>query len=106
MRRVDPSFEFDPRFGNEILSTAQPPKNLRYQVVSHFPRYSDSVRDLPVAEQEKIAKLARFVVYCLRSGKESIQTIQVVGHADLDTPRRPTVERRVAKSSRRFVASR
>src|SRR6202011_6091400 len=65
-------------------------------VVSRFPRYSRTTASLPAPEREKIARIARFVVHGLRSGRRPIRTIRLVGHADVDTPRRPAFEHQIA----------
>src|SRR5262245_62032955 len=75
----------------------QPP-NPRLEIVSHFPSHQASVSSLPVVERQKIDRVARFVASGLRSGRESIRTIRLTGHADLDTPRRPAFEQQVARA--------
>jgi hypothetical protein len=72
-------------------------------VVSHFPRYSRSIASLPAPEREKIDRIARFVVHGLRSGQGAIRTIRLIGHADLDTPRRPVFERQIGLARSRDV---
>ena len=67
-------------------------------VISRFPRYSRSTASLPASEREKIARIARFVVHGLRSGQRPIRTIRLVGHADMDTPRRPAFEHQIARA--------
>src|SRR6266403_585847 len=93
-----PSLEFDTQFVNEVATGSQPPEGQLFRVVSHFPRYADSVAALPASERQKIEKIARFVAHCLRSGKDSVRTIRLIGHADLDTPRRPAFEHQVARA--------
>jgi hypothetical protein len=73
-------------------------ENIRSQVVSRFPRYAASVAALPTPEHQKIERVASFVAHCLRSGRESVRTIRLTGHADTDTPRRPAFEHRVARA--------
>jgi outer membrane protein OmpA-like peptidoglycan-associated protein len=65
-------------------------------VVSRFPRYGRTTASLPAPERAKIARIARFVVHGLRSGRRPIRTIRLVGHADVDTPRRPAFEHQIA----------
>jgi len=67
-------------------------------VVSRFPRYSRSIASLPAPEREKIDRIARFVVHGLRSGQRPIRTIRLIGHADLDIPRRPAFEQKIARA--------
>jgi outer membrane protein OmpA-like peptidoglycan-associated protein len=83
----------------------QPEEEVRFQAVSRFPRYSHSVASLPAPEREKIDRIARFVAHALRSGRESVRTIRLVGHADLDTPRRPALEHRIASARAQEVLS-
>src|SRR5215469_13236320 len=94
-------FELTPAEFYEV----KPGQAVRFQVVSHFPRYSQSIASLPAPEREKINRTARFVAHALRSGRESVRTIRVVGHADLDTPRRPAFEHQLARARAQDVVS-
>jgi outer membrane protein OmpA-like peptidoglycan-associated protein len=60
--------------------------------VSGFSRYSNAVRALPPSEQRKIESIARFVVSGLAGSGRPVHRIQLHGHADTDTPRRPSFE--------------
>jgi outer membrane protein OmpA-like peptidoglycan-associated protein len=87
----------------QAKSKEKPLINPRFQVVSGFSRYVSSVSRLPAPERQKIDRIARFVAHGLRSGRESIRTIRLVGHADLDTPRRPAFEHQVARARAQAV---
>jgi outer membrane protein OmpA-like peptidoglycan-associated protein len=67
-------------------------EDTNFQVVSRFPRYGRSVAVLPLQERTKIDKVAR---HLLGGRGTPIRTIRLVGHADLDTPRRPAFEHQV-----------
>jgi outer membrane protein OmpA-like peptidoglycan-associated protein len=86
--------QFEAAYPLELEAATNP----RVQVVSHFSRYAASVAALPAAERQKIDQIARFIAGGLRSGKESIRTVRLTGHADLDTPRRPAFEHQVARA--------
>lgn len=88
----DSSINLDEEYSLELESV----ENIRLQVVSRFPRYAASVAALPALERQRIDRVARFVAHSLRSGRESVRTIRLTGHADMDTPRRPAFERRIA----------
>jgi phosphatidylserine/phosphatidylglycerophosphate/cardiolipin synthase-like enzyme len=66
------------------------------ETVSGFPRYSNLVRLLPAKEQQKINQIARLIVNSYSSGQQPIRTVQLIGHADKDTPRRPDFEKKIS----------
>jgi hypothetical protein len=72
--------------------------NPRVQVISRFSRYVASVAALPVTERQKIDRIADFIANALRSGRDSVRTVRLTGHADVDTPRRPAFEHQVARA--------
>jgi outer membrane protein OmpA-like peptidoglycan-associated protein len=86
--------QFEEEYRQELGDVANP----RFQVISQFSRYATSVGALPRAERRKIERIARLIAGGLRSGRESIRTILLTGHADQDTPRRPAFEHQVARS--------
>jgi outer membrane protein OmpA-like peptidoglycan-associated protein len=97
-------FELTPAFQQEVTRPRQQAvTSLRSQVISGFSRYVSSVARLPAVERQKIDRLARFIAYGLRSGRETIRAIRLVGHADVDTPRRPAFERQVARARAQAV---
>lgn len=63
--------------------------------VSGYPPYSNSVRALPSSEQRKIESVARLIVSSLSRGGPPVHRIRLHGHADADTPRRPSFEKRI-----------
>jgi outer membrane protein OmpA-like peptidoglycan-associated protein len=78
-----------------VPSPEQPPSYR--ETVSGFTRYSNSLETLPPRDRSKIEAIARRVVSSHRHGQGPlIRAIQIVGHADLDTPRRPEVEQRMS----------
>ena len=89
--------------GVEIDEFDQTPLDL--EVISRFPRYSRSLTALPAAEREKIEWTARFVVNGLSTGQQSIRTIRLIGHSDMDTPRRPTFEHQIALERARDIGT-
>jgi outer membrane protein OmpA-like peptidoglycan-associated protein len=95
-------FELEQEFDLE-KPFERPDQNIRFQVISHYPRYGQSIAGLPASEREKIHRVASFVAHALRSGSESVRLIRVVGHADLDTPRRPTFEQQIGRSRAKEV---
>lgn len=79
------------------LLTPSPEQNRPHrETVSGFTRYSNSVKTLPPGERGKIEDIARRVVASHRQGRQAIRWIQTIGHADLDTPRRLAVERKIS----------
>jgi outer membrane protein OmpA-like peptidoglycan-associated protein len=66
------------------------------ETVSGFPRHSNLVRSLPPKEQQKIDQIARLIVDSYRPGQQPIRTVQLIGHADKDTPRRPDFEKKIS----------
>jgi peptidoglycan hydrolase-like protein with peptidoglycan-binding domain len=66
------------------------------ETISGFPRYSNLVRSLPAKEQQKIDQMARLIVNSYRPGQQPIRTVQLIGHADKDTPRRPDFEKKIS----------
>ena len=86
-----------PRRGGGISITGN-----RYEVfliretISGFPRYTNAVGYLPQPERAKIATIAKQIIESYGSGQRPIRTIQLVGHSDLDTPRRPDFEHRIS----------
>jgi hypothetical protein len=72
--------------------------NPRLEVISRFSRYATSVTALPATERGKIDRMAAFIANALRSGRESIRTIRLTGHADMGTLRRPAFEHKVARA--------
>jgi len=76
-------------------AAASAPTPLRVNV-SGFTRYSNAVRSLPPSEQRKIESIARFVVTSLNGRRPRVDRIELVGHADTDTPRRPAFEKQVS----------
>jgi hypothetical protein len=85
-----------PEFDGEFQLTRQLLGGIHREVVNRFPRYGRSVASLPAAERVKIDRIARFVAHSLRSGRQPFRTIRLVGHSDLDTPRRPAFENQIA----------
>jgi hypothetical protein len=63
--------------------------------VSGYPRYSNAVRAVPSSEQRKIESVARLIVSSLSRGGPPVHLIRLHGHADADTPRRPSFEKRI-----------
>lgn len=63
--------------------------------VSGYPRYSNAVRALPSSEQRKIESVARLIVSSLSRAGPPVHRIRLHGHADADTPRRPSFEKRI-----------
>jgi len=88
---------------SEYSRTRKPRRTRRMATISGFPRYSQSVTSLPAAERAKIVRVARFLGRALRSGEPALRAVQLVGHVDLDTPRRPAFERRIATSRAQMV---
>jgi hypothetical protein len=54
------------------------------------------VRALPPGERQKIESIAKFVVSILSGRGERLDRIELRGHADTDTPRRPAFEMQVS----------
>jgi outer membrane protein OmpA-like peptidoglycan-associated protein len=79
----------------EISRLTQRQKGI-LETVSGFPRYSNLVRSLPAKEQQKIDRIARLIVDSYQPGRQPIHTVQLIGHADQDTPRRPDFEKRIS----------
>src|SRR5262249_9305350 len=73
--------------------------------VSRFPRYSRSAAAPPPLERAKIDRIASIVAHGLRSGQQAIRTIRLIGHADMDTPRRLAFERQIALARAREVGA-
>ena len=73
------------------------------RTISGFSRYRREVRSLPPAEQARIDQVARLVLASHAKGRRPIATIRLVGHADFDTPRRPSFERRISGDRARSV---
>ena len=84
-----------PRESRSRLQRAAAAPPLRV-AVSGFSRYSNAVRALPRGEQIKIEAVARFVVSSLASSRRPVHRIALRGHADSDTPRRPSFEMRMS----------
>jgi hypothetical protein len=61
-----------------------------------FPRYRRDVAALPLQERAKFDSLARRIVSAYGTAQQ-INAIGIVGHADLDTPRRPAVEMKMSE---------
>lgn len=77
--------------------TPSPQQTPRYQeTISGFTRYSNALKALPPRERSKIETLARRVLASHRQGQQPVRRIEIVGHADQDTPRRPAVEQRMS----------
>jgi len=66
------------------------------EIISGFTRYSNALSTLPPGERGKIERLAQRVLDSHRQGRQPMRWIQIVGHADLDTPRRPSVEQKMS----------
>jgi hypothetical protein len=66
------------------------------ETVSRFPRYSNSVQSLPPQERAKINAIAQAIVRSYGPGQNPIRTVQLIGHADQDTPRRPDFEKKIS----------
>jgi hypothetical protein len=64
--------------------------------VSGFPRYQQSVRSLPLAEQAKVTRLARLIVKSFTRGCAPITRVLFVGHADRDRQRGPAFEKSIS----------
>ena len=73
--------------------------------VSGFTRYSNDARRLPASEQRKIESVARMIVASLARGARKIHRVSLHGHADIDTPRRPSVEMRMSLERSRQIRS-
>jgi hypothetical protein len=71
--------------------------------IGGFSRYSDALQALPPGERRKILSIARFVVSRLRHGQNRISGIRLRGHADKDTPRRPSFEMQMSLARARRV---
>jgi hypothetical protein len=99
--RPPANFQTDPVLPSVKLRQASVFANLGrtrtlLETISGFSRYRQEVRSLPPLEQARIDLLARLVVTSHTPGQRPIVTIRVVGHADLDTPRRPVFEREIS----------
>jgi hypothetical protein len=64
--------------------------------ISKFPRYTHSAAALPLAERKKILQIARIILESHQSQRHPVRRVLLVGHADIDTPRRPDFERRIS----------
>ena len=85
-----------------LVPSAEPLGELR-ETVSGFSRYSNLLKALPPQEKSKIETLARRVVAGQDSSAQPIRRIQIIGHADLDTPRRPAYEKKISLERARRV---
>lgn len=61
--------------------------------ISRFPVHQNAVATLPKSERDKIDQIANMVIQSFRPGCTPIRWIMMVGHADTDTPRRPSFEK-------------
>jgi outer membrane protein OmpA-like peptidoglycan-associated protein len=73
--------------------------------VSGFTRYSNDARRLPASEQRKIESVARMIVASLARGARKVHRVRLHGHADTDTPRRPSFEMRMSLERSRQIRS-
>lgn len=64
--------------------------------IGQFSRYSSSIQSLPASEHSKVSALARVVLHNHADGRQPVGLIQLIGHADKDTPRRPAFEERIS----------
>src|SRR5690242_4795026 len=88
------------------LSTAAPAAPSRLQTtITGFSRYSNAVRALPPSEQRKIEEIAKAVVSSLAGRGGRIHRIGLVGHADTDTPPRPSFEMQISLARAKQVRS-
>src|SRR5205085_11704669 len=60
--------------------------------IGGFSRYGDAIQALPPSERRKIVSMARLLVARIRHGQNRVCGIRLEGHADQDTPRRPSFE--------------
>jgi len=68
----------------------------RRETLSGFGRYQTGVMALPLAEQQRLRRLARIIRASFRPGCQPIASVQLVGHADRDLSRGPTFEKRIS----------
>jgi flagellar motor protein MotB len=64
------------------------------ETISGFSRYSQSAKLLPPKEQQKIDKVARLIIERFKFRRQPIR-VRLIGHADKDSPRRPTFEKKI-----------
>lgn len=85
------------RLGKEEWETASHSTDqvLYRETIRGFPRYKNLAKLLPKREQDKINQLAQIVVKSFSSVRP-IHTIQLIGHADIDTPRQPSFEKKIS----------
>jgi hypothetical protein len=90
------------RLGAAVFANLGRAQTLR-ETISGFARYRQEIAALPPSEQARISRITRLVVASYASGGRPITTIRLVGHADLDTPRRPAFERSISAERARGV---
>jgi outer membrane protein OmpA-like peptidoglycan-associated protein len=73
--------------------------------VSGFTRYSNDARRLPASERATIESVARMIVASLARGGRKVHRVRLHGHADTDTPRRPSFEMRMSLERARRMRS-
>lgn len=71
--------------------------------ISRFPRYQNTVRSLPPAEQQKIIRLAGLIRRSFRPSCRPFVTVRLVGHADRDVQRGPRFEQQISLERARTI---
>jgi Trypsin len=102
---VQEAIELEPIFAREkgpaplfeVPGSLSCPSESRY-TASGFPRYHNTVRSLPPAEQSKIAAVARLIAASFRPGCRPIRAVRLVGHADRDLQRGPVFEKQISEA--------
>ena len=73
------------------------------EVIRGFGRYKNTVQSLDILEVMKLQVIADKIARSFEPGEFPIVGVQIKGHADFDTPRRPVFELSISKERARNV---
>jgi len=73
-----PLNEWEQKIRNSVIEQS------KRETISRFTRHQDATKSLPPQEQQKIDRMARFIIQSFKLDAQPIRTVRLIGHADRD----------------------